>query len=169
MKNTEIERKWMMEGFPQGLPLLFEARMEQGYLAFEPTTVRIRKTTGAQGTNCKLTCKSKGTLQRTEVEFPITEEQYTALSSLLAAPTARKHFRTYSLPGGEVLECSIVDEGEATCFAYAEVEFETVEQARAFTPHPALGREVTEEAGYSMAAYCRNKQQVYQNMQARQT
>ena len=37
----EIERKWMVNGFPD-LPLLFSQQMRQGYIATHPT-VRIRE------------------------------------------------------------------------------------------------------------------------------
>ena len=42
-------------------------------------------------------------------------------------------------------------------FFYAEVEFPTVEAARAFTPPAFLGREVTEEAGFSMSDYWKTR------------
>lgn len=158
MKDVEIERKWLMDGFPAGLALEQEMLLEQGYLAFEPNTVRIRCRLGDEGPyNCRLTFKSGGTLKRREVELDISPEKYEALKPLLAAPTARKRLRLYKLPGGETLECSLVDEGEPTGFAYAEVEFDSVEQAEAFAPPAYLGREVTEEPGHSMAAYCRKK------------
>lgn len=38
----EIERKWMVQGWPQGLPLLETYRMDQGYISVRPT-VRIRR------------------------------------------------------------------------------------------------------------------------------
>ena len=38
----EIERKWMVKGWPEGLPLQAEYEMEQGYLSVKPT-VRIRR------------------------------------------------------------------------------------------------------------------------------
>ena len=68
-----------------------------------------------------------------------------------------KAFRAYALPGGETLEVSLVDEGLPTQFFYAEVEFPTVEAARAFTPPQGagLGREMTEDAGFSMSRYWR--------------
>ena len=37
----EIERKFLLDSFPQGLPLLEESVMEQGYLCTDPV-VRIR-------------------------------------------------------------------------------------------------------------------------------
>ena len=38
----EIERKWMVKGWPEGLPLREEFAMRQGYISVRPT-VRIRK------------------------------------------------------------------------------------------------------------------------------
>lgn len=38
----EIERKWLVSGWPQGLPLREEFRMRQGYISVHPT-VRIRE------------------------------------------------------------------------------------------------------------------------------
>lgn len=158
MRNVEIERKWLMDGFP-ALPALDESRMEQGYLALEPVTVRIRKTE-LQGTvQYMLTIKGKGTLARTEVETSLEPAQYQALVPLLVAPAAAKQLRRYALPGGHVLECSLVDEGEPGAFYYAEVEFESEDAARAFVPPPFLGREVTAEPGHTMAAYCKRKAQ----------
>ena len=68
-----------------------------------------------------------------------------------------RSFRAYALPGGETLEVSLVDEGLPTQFFYAEVEFPTVEAARAFTPPQGigLGREMTEDEGFSMSRYWR--------------
>ena len=38
----EIERKWMVKGWPEGLPLRKEFAMRQGYISVRPT-VRIRE------------------------------------------------------------------------------------------------------------------------------
>ena len=90
----EIERKWLIEGFPAGLPLVAQAAMRQGYIATAPA-VRIRESTNEAGTQSIL------------------------------------------------------------CFK--EVEFPTVEAARAFTPPQGigLGREMTEDEGFSMSRYWR--------------
>lgn len=156
MEHQEVERKWLMDAFPP-LPALCEVQQQQGYLAFGAATVRIRETVGGETAQYRLTVKGSGTLQRTEVELDLTAGQYAALLPLLAAPAVRKRLRTYALPGGQTLECSLVDEGEATSFYYAEVEFPSAEAARAFVPPAFLGREVTEEPGHSMAAYARRK------------
>jgi len=79
------------------------------------------------------------------------------LEELLEMPLVRKDYRVYALPDGLKLECSLVDEGPPTAFYYAEVEFASLEEAYAFQPPPFLGREVTEERGYSMGEYWEKK------------
>lgn len=153
MENTEIERKWLLDALPK-LPFETQTEMEQGYLVFGPTSVRIRKTSGGATTSYMLNFKGKGTLSRTEVEIPLSAEQYAALQGLLAGPPAHKMHRTCHLPGGQLLECNEVDTGKPTGFCYAEIEFNSEEEARSFAPPAFLGREVTEEPGHTMAAYC---------------
>ncbi len=148
----EIERKFLISGFPEGLPLLGEAVLEQGYLCTDPV-VRIRSKEQDGRTTYRLCFKGEGRLVRQETELDLTAEQFAELQNLLRAPMVRKDFRVYALPGGERLECSLVD----GAFFYAEVEFPTVEAARAFTPPAFLGREVTEEAGFSMSDYWKTR------------
>ena len=66
-----------------------------------------------------------------------------------------KDYRVYALPDGRRLEVSLVDEDLPTCFFYAEVEFDTVEQAQAYVPPADIGlqEEMTEDRGFSMSAY----------------
>lgn len=156
MKNTEIERKWLLDAFPNLAPQA-SYWMEQGYLSFSPNAVRIRKVYKEGIYTYMLTIKGGGTLVRTEVETPLDEAQYNALRALVQGGMASKHFCTYRLPGGEILECSLVDKGEPTSFMYAEVEFASVEQANSFMPPAFLGREVTNEPSQTMADYCRRK------------
>lgn len=156
MKYTEIERKWLMDGFPN-LPYTCEEMMEQGYLSFDPVTVRIRCITQGGASTHLLTIKGRGTLQRTEVETPLSAGQCEALAALLPAPPVKKRLRRYPLPNGLELECSLVDEGAPSAFYYAEVEFDTEAAAHAFVPPAFMGREVTGEPGYTMAAYYRKK------------
>ena len=44
----EIERKWMVTGWPEGLPMEEEFAMRQGYISVRPT-VRIREEALAGG------------------------------------------------------------------------------------------------------------------------
>ncbi len=160
--HVEIERKWQLSAWPNLTPI-DEVITEQGYLCFTPSTVRIRRylQTGASPPHIGeyvLTIKGPGKLSRTEVETPLTAQQYQTLSTLLIAPTAKKRLRYYQLSGGEVAECSLVDEGEPTSFFYAEIEFASEQEATSFTAPVWFGRELTFEPGHSMASYCASKQ-----------
>ena len=70
----EIERKFLIDGFPSDLPLLKESEVEQGYLATAPV-VRIRRETVGGAPSHVLCFKGKGTIARQEVELPLTAEE----------------------------------------------------------------------------------------------
>ena len=144
----EIERRWKIAGFPENLPLLRQAHMRQGYIATAPV-VRIR----TDEARCVLCFKGKGTLAREEIETDIDAETFRRLEAFIGKPLVSKDYRVYALPDGRRLEVSLVDAGRPTAFFYAEVEFPTVEAARAFVPPPFLGEEKTESGDFSMSAY----------------
>ena len=131
----EIERKWMVKGWPQGLVTAAEYEMEQGYLSVRPT-VRIRKEAKTGGETEYILCfKGRGGLARREIETPISPELFGQLRELIGWPLIPKLRRDYPLPGGLKLEVSRVDEGAPTEFWYAEVEFES--EAAALNWQPA--------------------------------
>lgn len=191
--GMEIERKWMVQGWPEGYPLRKEEEMRQGYVSVRPT-VRIREekllmssdgalaqsqaipqdgaaqnTAGAEDSAAQcptkplkdefiLCFKSKGRLSRKEIEFPIEEARFRELEDLIGLPLIPKLRRTYQLPDGHQLEVNHVDEGAPTEFWYAEVEFGSEDEARAFDPASVglgdyLTDDVTEQPGQSMGAY----------------
>ena len=164
---VEIERKWMVNGWPEGLPakLAFEQKMRQGYVSVRPT-VRIREEE-TTWTNCTskpleaeyiLCFKSKGKLARKEVELPIPAGKFGELEDLIDAPLIEKVRRTYELADGLRLEVNHVDGGLPSEFWYAEVEFASVEAARTFDPAAVglgayLVDDVTDQPGQSMGDY----------------
>ena len=160
----EIERKWMVKGWPEGknrpaLPLKEEFAMRQGYISVRPT-VRIREEALKGGRTAYILCfKSGGGLAREEIEREIDAELFRDLETkIIGKPLIPKIRRSYRLPDGFVLEVNHVDEGQPTEFWYAEVEYPTVEQARAWEPASVgladyLNDEVTDQPGQSMGAY----------------
>lgn len=150
--KMEIERKWLIDGFPAGLPLVRAAQMWQGYISTSPV-VRIRKTVRGQDARYVLCFKGAGTLAREEIETDISPELFEKLTVFTGQDLVSKEYRTYALPGGEILEVSLVDAGRPTSFYYAEVEFPTIEAAHAFAPPDFLGEEKTESGSFSMSAY----------------
>lgn len=155
----EIERKWMVAGWPEGLPLTEEFAMRQGYISVRPT-VRIREEAlRGGGTQYILCFKSAGGLAREEIERPIDKALFDELAQkIIAKPLIAKVRRSYALPDGCTLEVSHVDEGLPTAFWYAEIEYPTVEAARRWQPAACglaayLDDEVTDQPGQSMGAY----------------
>ena len=160
----EIERKWMVKGWPEesaSLPLVREQLMRQGYVTVYPT-VRIREEAEKGGSTEYILCfkspPSRGGLSRKEIEFPITPEQFAQLEDLIGFPLIPKLRRSYRLADGLLLEVNLVDEGMKTEFMYAEIEYETAEQARSWNPADSalseyLNDEVTGQPRQTMGAY----------------
>lgn len=157
----EIERKWMVKGWPEGLTLLESYKMDQGYISVRPT-VRIRRE-ALEGGNTELVLCFKGAptedgLSRHEIETTIDETLFGQLEELIGKPLIKKVRRTYLLPDGNHLEVNSVDEGLPTAFCYAEIEFSTEEEARVWRP-ASVGLEVyledecTGKPGASMGEY----------------
>ena len=164
----EIERKWMVKGWPEGqLPLVRVQRMRQGYVSVRPT-VRIREEADIpveagrpERTAYVLCLKSAGTdngLSRMEIEMEIPKDKFRQIEEMIGKPMIEKRRQSYRLPDGLLLEVNHVDEGLPTEFWYAEVEFETVDQARSWEPSAVgmgeyLSDDVTAEPDSSMGAY----------------
>lgn len=154
----EIERKWMVSGWPQGLPCTEEYQMEQAYFSVRPT-VRIRREALAGGQTRYVLCfKGAGTLAREEIETDLDAGLYARLKALLGKPPIVKTRRGYALPGGLTLEVNQVDAGQPGEFFYAEIEYPSTGAALAWRPDGAalaayLSDEVTGKPGASMGEY----------------
>lgn len=154
----EIERKWLTDGWPQGLEEQRRILMRQGYITTRPT-VRIRSEASGDVTEYVLCFKGAAGpdgLAREEIETNIGSELFAKLEAFIGRPLIEKEQRRYDLPGGLTLEVNQVDRGQPGEFFYAEVEFPTREAALAWQPGELgeyLSDEVTGKPGQSMAAY----------------
>ena len=154
----EIERKWLVAGWPEGAVPSHTYRMDQGYIALSPT-VRIRREAEGCVVRHVLCFKGKADaagLAREEIETNIDLELFAKLEAFVGRPLIEKEQRRYALPGGLTLEVNQVDRGQPGEFFYAEVEFPTKEAALAWQPGELgeyLSDEVTGKPGQSMAAY----------------
>ena len=116
----EIERRWLVNGWPEGTPAQVW-HMDQGYFAVRPA-IRIRREAREGGPVQYVLCfKGKGGLVREEIELPVSEGDYARLITLLSGPMIEKEQRRYPLPGGLTLEVNSVDPALETGFFYAEV------------------------------------------------
>ena len=154
----EIARKWLTDGWPQGLEEQRRILMRQGYITTRPT-VRIRSEASGDVTEYVLCFKGAAGpdgLAREEIETNIAPELFAKLEAFVGRPLIEKEQRRYALPGGLTLEVNQVDRGQPGEFFYAEVEFPTKEAALAWQPGELgeyLSDEVTGKPGQSMAAY----------------
>ena len=155
----EIERKWLVAGWPEGAVPSHTCRMDQGYIALSPT-VRIRREAEGETVRHVLCFKGKADaagLAREEIETEIAPDLFARLEGLIGQPLIRKEQRRYSLEDGLVLEVNQVDAGRPEAFFYAEVEFPTREAALTWQPTGRwaqyLSQEVTGQPGQSMADY----------------
>lgn len=163
--GMEIERKWMVAGWPENAaalaaqlgPAVEVYRMDQGYISVRPT-VRIRREAQQGGHTALVLCfKGAGTLSREEIETEIDQALFGKLEHLIGKPLIKKERRSYALPGALKLEVNLVDAGAPTAFYYAEVEFESEAGALAWQPQGALAaylaQECTGQPGASMGEY----------------
>lgn len=136
----EIERKFTLKEVPD-LSLYMHKELEQGYLCTDPT-IRIRK----EDSNFYMTYKGHGTLAREEYNLPLNE---TAYYSLLPKADGRIIKKTrYLIPYDKfTIELDVFSNPEGLIFA--EVEFESLEEANSFTPPEWFDKDVTDDPSYA--------------------
>jgi adenylate cyclase len=142
--GTEIERKFLLSGLPPTLALARRQPIRQGYVALDgDTEVRVRRTPAG----ATLTIKGGSGEVRSEEELGLDPRQADALWELTDGRRLEKTRREMRVDGAR----ASVDEytGALDGLVVAEVEFEDEAQARAFTPPPWFGRELTGEPGYA--------------------
>ena len=155
--GQEIERKWRVRTLPKDYYAFPCKEMEQAYLCVNPT-LRIRKEILSPcGTGCGVEqreeyifCyKGKGRLSREEYNLPLTKEAYESLLGKIEGRVIRTS--RYEIPCGKYTVELDVFQGELEGLCYAEVEFSSLEEAKAFQPLDWFSEELTEERGYSNA------------------
>jgi CYTH domain-containing protein/CHAD domain-containing protein len=145
--TVEHERKWLVSSLP-GLDG-GGCALRQGYLALDGTvSVRVR----ADGDDAHtLTIKGGRGASRTEVEWSISPAQFDALWSLTGERRVDKVRHRLPLDGGVDAELDVFG-GSLDGLVLVEVEFDSEEALRAFTPPAWFGQEVTDDDRYSNAA-----------------
>jgi adenylate cyclase len=143
LQHQEIERKFLVQELPGDLDIGPGTALRQGYLAIDlerKLSVRIR-----QGERAVLTIKQGRGIARTEVELPLSSDQFEVLwPSTVARIDKRRHEIDID---SHSIELDIFNE-ELAGLVLAEVEFTTLEDAKAFVPPAWFGTDVTEDSRY---------------------
>lgn len=153
----EIERKWLLDAkwvsnvLLVSYPVDSHYQIEQSYLSINPE-VRIRHIVTIDGDfeyPYKLTIKGNGDLIREEVELPLSNDQYTSLLTLLDNKVPiQKDVYIYQINRYRIEVVKVDNE-----WAYAEVEFESKDEADQYCfPFPYI-EEVTYDNDYKMKNY----------------
>jgi CYTH domain-containing protein len=142
--GVEIERKFLVERAPAGLPP--GQRIEQGYLAVagDGVEVRVRRRDGV----ATLTVKSGPAQVRVEEELEIDERRFESLWRLTEGRRISKTRHVLDVEPGLVAELDVYD-GDHAGLLVAEVEFASLEASERFVPPAWFGREVTGDARYA--------------------
>lgn len=144
----ERERRFLVEAIPDDLVVAATVQLRQGYLAADNgRSVRVRDA-GTRG--CTLTVKAGSGVERTELELPITRQEFEA-----AWPhTGVQHIEKtrHVIPFGDhVIELDVFD-GALDGLVVAEVEFDSMSASDDFEPPAWFGREVTDDGRYTNAS-----------------
>ncbi len=133
----EIERKFVVKYLPEGIYDAPYTDIRQSYISVEPV-IRIRKADDEY----ILTIKGRGDISREEKEIFISRQEYENLRKKTETREVVKRRYFYPLEDGHTAEIDIY-EGELDGFKIVEVEFESIEEAEAFTPPDFFGKDVS--------------------------
>ncbi|MCR4642297.1 MAG: CYTH domain-containing protein [Lachnospiraceae bacterium] len=140
----EIERKFLVRELPADLASYPSRQISQAYLCTDPV-VRVRQ----DNNDFYLTYKGKGFLAREEYNLPLNREAYEKLSSKADGNVISKTRYLIPLENSSLtIELDVFDPPFAP-LVLAEVEFENIDEAQAFTPPDWFGDDVTEDRHYS--------------------
>ena len=135
----EIERQFLVDDI-KSVPLDMARRRYsicQGYISFNPE-MRIRQL----GNEYFFTFKSSGGLVRREEEFKISEKDFLNLMPRITGKMLNKSRYEVMLDSGQIAIFDVYEDDLSGMYM-AEVEFDDVDDANAFTPPEWFGREIT--------------------------
>ena len=148
--GKEIERKFLIKELPANLSEYPFHELTQGYLNTDPV-VRVRK----EDDTYYLTYKGKGFIEKEEYNLPLNEDAFLHLLPKADGNIISK--KRYLIPCDPyTIELDVFDKPFAPLII-AEVEFPTLEEAKAFTPPEWFAKDVTGDYHYSNSYLSRKK------------
>lgn len=144
--GMEIEKKYLLKALPDNLDKYDYHIIEQAYLTTKPT-IRVRR----EDDEYYMTYKGSGVndtpLAHTEYNLPLTKESYETLKdkadgNIITKKRVLIPYQSYTI------ELDIFDEPFAP-MVFAEVEFDSVEDAESFTAPDWFDKEVTGQKEYT--------------------
>lgn len=156
----EIERKYFVKHIPDHLEQYASYEIEQAYLCTNPV-VRVRR----QDDRYILTYKGAGLLSREEYNLPLTEEGYSHLLKKADGNVITK--RRYKIPLNKRLTAELdIFEGSFEGLKTVEVEFESIDEANAFSAPDWFGQDVTMTGSFQNSRLSKLSEKEIQSMLA---
>ncbi|HEY2494166.1 MAG TPA: CYTH domain-containing protein [Paenibacillus sp.] len=152
--SLEIERKFLLPGVPHDLirqeilSVRSEQRIEQTYLAMDDNQeLRVRRIVDIPSGHVEFTHTFKvgNGLSREEIEYDISESIYKQMIQAFRAIPLTKT-RITATWGDTVIEIDCYDQIELTV---VEIEFNSLEDAKAFVAPEWFGQEISADKQYS--------------------
>ena len=140
-QKMEIERKFLIKSLPGDLSEYYSTLIEQAYLCGRPV-IRVRR----DGDQYYMTYKGGGLIAREEYNLPLTEDAYEHLLAKADGRIITK--RRYRIPFGTYTIELDVFSGAYEGLILAEVEFESLADARQFIPPDWFAEDVSENPLY---------------------
>ncbi len=138
----EIERKYLVDTLPDHLETYPCRILEQGYLNTKPV-VRIRR----DNEKYELTYKSGGLMSRQEYNLPLDQASYEHLLTKIDGRLIKK--KRYMIPLSSALTAELdIFEEDLAPLMLVEVEFQTEDDANAFSAPDWFGEDVTFSGKY---------------------
>lgn len=146
----EIERKFLIEKLPKDIDAYSFHLIEQAYLCTEPV-IRVRK----EDDHYYMTYKGSGMMAREEYNLPLNKTAYEQLKSKAEGNIISK--KRVLIPYSKYTIELDIFEAPFAPLLLAEVEFESEEDANAFTPPDWFGQDVTYDGKYHNSNMSRAK------------
>lgn len=152
MKNLEIEKKYLVNTTNLSLEGYQCKKIIQGYIYSDNyTEVRIRSIETHESTKYYYTVKVSGNdpMQRTEIEFQITREEFNTLSQKTLKDTHLIEKDRYLIPLYNDLTAELdIYHNELDGLSTVEVEFTDIEEATNFKEPDWFGVDITSDKSY---------------------
>lgn len=148
----EIERKWLINinDIPYDLSKYEHFDIEQAYISFKPT-IRIRKIINTN--EYILTTKSSSNdngLSRQEYEINISQDEYDKLLNKIDGIVLKK--TRYKIKENDLIMEIDIFHDEYEGLAYMEIEFNSVQEAKAYKQPSFVMKELTYDCKFSNAS-----------------
>ncbi|MCL2697235.1 MAG: hypothetical protein FWE74_04035 [Oscillospiraceae bacterium] len=149
INRVQIERRFLIDfdDLPWG-KMGTSIDILQSYISFTPE-IRLRNVNGIEFTFLLRTPIEESLISRQDVEFELSREEYDELFQKISGTVIHK--TRYRFKYDEVDVRIDIFFGDLDGLVFAEVLFDSVEDAEAFKPFPWFGEDVTEDLRYRNA------------------